>query len=167
MHREHAVEDLGRNKIVVRTDQLDAHDRRLDPADHEKHQGVEDVQDAQPLVIDGGTPTRGALDQRRRDAGSALGSAMASVDIGDLLSLNRFSEASPGKRSLHPVPDRSTPSLALCEPGLIASGFLNPEPQIFRRVWRRAGGDRLAAHQVRQVRAESAVRHRARDRCGS
>ena len=41
MHGEHAVEDLRRNEIVVRPDQLDAHDGRFDAADDEKHQGVE------------------------------------------------------------------------------------------------------------------------------
>ena len=56
VHGEHAVEDLGRDEIVVRTDELNPHDRRLNSADHEKDQRIEDVQDAQPLVIDGGHP---------------------------------------------------------------------------------------------------------------
>ena len=66
MHREHPIEDLGRDKIVVWTDQLNAHDRRFDPADHEKHQGVNNVQNAQSFVIDGGYPLVEVIDQRRR-----------------------------------------------------------------------------------------------------
>ena len=56
MHREHAVEDLGRHEVVVRNHELDAHDRRFNPADAEKDQRIPDVQDAQPLVIDGRHP---------------------------------------------------------------------------------------------------------------
>ncbi len=56
MHGEHAVEHLRRDEVVVRTDQLDAHDRRFHSSDHEKHQRIEDVQDAEAFVIDGGHP---------------------------------------------------------------------------------------------------------------
>ena len=56
MHREHAVEDLRRNKIVVRMHQLDANDQGFDSTDHQEQQGGEDVEDAQPLVIDRGHP---------------------------------------------------------------------------------------------------------------
>ena len=56
MHGEHSVEDLWRNKVVMWTDKLDADDGRFDPADQEKHQGINDVQNAQPLVIDGRHP---------------------------------------------------------------------------------------------------------------
>ncbi len=66
MHREHSVEDLGRNKIVVRTDKLDADNSRLDPGDHEKHQGINDVQNAQPLVINGRNPVVKPSDNRTR-----------------------------------------------------------------------------------------------------
>ena len=56
MHGEHAVEDLRRHEVVVRNHELDAHDRRFNPADDEKDQRVKDVEDAQPLVIDGRHP---------------------------------------------------------------------------------------------------------------
>ena len=38
MHGEHAIEELGRNQIVVRPDELQAHDGRLNAADNEKEQ---------------------------------------------------------------------------------------------------------------------------------
>jgi hypothetical protein len=56
MHGEQAVENLGRNKIVVRADKLDADNCRLDPADHKKHQSINDVQNPQALVINGRNP---------------------------------------------------------------------------------------------------------------
>jgi len=51
VHGEHPIEHLRRNKVVVRADQLDADNRCLDPADHKKNQGVDDVHNAQSLVI--------------------------------------------------------------------------------------------------------------------
>ena len=80
VHGEQPVEHLGRNKIVVRTDELNADDHRLDPADQQKQQGINDVQNAQPLVIDGRHPIVEPSD-KGRDASSVPGSAMASVDI--------------------------------------------------------------------------------------
>src|SRR5215472_1056987 len=56
MHGEHAVEDLWRNKIVVRAYQLDTDNGRFKPGDYEKEQGVQDVQNPQALVIDRGHP---------------------------------------------------------------------------------------------------------------
>src|SRR5215475_15800828 len=56
MHGEHAIEDLGGNEIVVRANELYADNGRLKPGDYEKDQGVEDVQNSQPLVIDRGHP---------------------------------------------------------------------------------------------------------------
>jgi hypothetical protein len=66
MHGEHAVEDLRRDKIIVRMDELDAHDPRFNPADHEKNQGVEDIHDAQPFVIDGRNPFVQSIDEGAR-----------------------------------------------------------------------------------------------------
>jgi hypothetical protein len=56
MHGEHAVEDLWWDKVVVRDDELNSHDRGFNPADHQKNQGIENVHDAQTLVIDGSDP---------------------------------------------------------------------------------------------------------------
>jgi hypothetical protein len=56
MHREQAIENLGRNKIVVRAHQLNAHDGGFDSADNEEDQREDNVKDAQALVIDGGHP---------------------------------------------------------------------------------------------------------------
>ena len=70
MHREHSIEYFRRDEIVMWTNELDAHDRRFDPANHKKHQGISDVQDAQPLVIDRGHPFVKLSGQRtRRHAG--------------------------------------------------------------------------------------------------
>src|SRR5438876_813861 len=51
MHREHAVEDLWRNKVIVRIHQLDANDDGFGSTDDKKRQGIEDVKNAQPFVI--------------------------------------------------------------------------------------------------------------------
>ena len=51
MHREHAVEDLWRNKVVVRIHQLDANDDGFGSTDDKKRQGIEDVKNTQPFVI--------------------------------------------------------------------------------------------------------------------
>ena len=56
MHGEQPVEDLGRNKIVVRTNKLNANDGRFHSGDHQKHQRINDVQNAQSLVVNGGNP---------------------------------------------------------------------------------------------------------------
>ena len=64
MHRKHAVEDLGRNKVVVRIHQLDANDDGFDSTDDKKGQGVEDVQNAQLFVINRGHPLVERLDPR-------------------------------------------------------------------------------------------------------
>ena len=49
------------------------------------------------------------------------------------------------------------------EPGLIASGFLNPQFELFRSVRSGSGSDRVSAHQMSKVRTESPVRHCSRD----
>ena len=56
MHGEQAIEDLRRNKMIVREHQLNADDERFDAGDHKKQQGVENIEDAQPLVINRGHP---------------------------------------------------------------------------------------------------------------
>ena len=56
VHGEHAIEDLRRNEIVVRPDELHAHDGRFDAAECEKDQRVQNVEDAEALVIHGGHP---------------------------------------------------------------------------------------------------------------
>ena len=57
MHREHAVEELRRDEIVKRPDQLDPHDRSFNAADDQESQGEQDVQDAEPFMIDRGQPS--------------------------------------------------------------------------------------------------------------
>jgi hypothetical protein len=49
------------------TDKLYAHDCGFDAADDEKHQGINDVQDAQPLMVDSGYPLVKPGDKRKRD----------------------------------------------------------------------------------------------------
>ena len=66
MHREHLIEHARRDEIIMWTDELNAHDHRFDPADQKKHQGINDVQDAQALVIDGGHPVVKLSDERTR-----------------------------------------------------------------------------------------------------
>ena len=56
MHGEHAVEDLGRNKVVERADELDAHDGGFQTAKDQHQQSVEKIEYAEALVVDGGDP---------------------------------------------------------------------------------------------------------------
>ena len=56
MHREHPVDDLGRNKMVLWDDELKSHDRRFRSPNQQEHQRVQNVHDAQRQV-----------DRRRRD----------------------------------------------------------------------------------------------------
>jgi hypothetical protein len=62
MHREHAVEDLWRHKVVVRVHQLDAHDDGFDSGDDQENQRVKDIENAQALVIDCRHPLMQSLD---------------------------------------------------------------------------------------------------------
>ena len=66
MHREHPVEHLRRHEVGVRGNQLDPHDHRFDAPDHQEHQGIDDVQDPEALVVDGGDPLVQSLDERPR-----------------------------------------------------------------------------------------------------
>src|SRR6267143_3838382 len=43
VHGEHSIEDMGRNKVIVGTDQLNSDDDRFDAGDHEKQQSINDV----------------------------------------------------------------------------------------------------------------------------
>jgi hypothetical protein len=56
VHGEHTVEYLRGDKIIVRAHQLDTDDGRFNAADDEKEEGVEDVQNPKPLVINCGRP---------------------------------------------------------------------------------------------------------------
>src|ERR1700746_35147 len=56
MHRHHAVENLRRNELIVRGDELYANDGGFDTANYEKYDGVDDVENTQLLVIDGDDP---------------------------------------------------------------------------------------------------------------
>ena len=56
MHRHHAVENLRRNELIVRDDELYANDGGFDTANYEKYKRVDDVENTQLLVIDGDDP---------------------------------------------------------------------------------------------------------------
>ena len=56
MHREHAIENLGRNEMVVRNDELNPHDGRFDAANDKKYEGVENIENPQLLVIHSDNP---------------------------------------------------------------------------------------------------------------
>ena len=59
------------------------------PADHQKHQRIKDVQDAQPFVIDGGDPFVKPAHKRGRR--SDLRSARASTSVMDIRSIHQRS----------------------------------------------------------------------------
>ena len=120
-----------------------------------KHERVEDVQDAQPLVIDGGHPLVEPVADAGRDGCSRGGEWRWHSD--DMASSRlALSEASPDKPRPRPGPRRSAPSPASAT-RFDGVGILNPEPKIFGRIRRGAGGDGVAAHQVRQIRAEASI----------
>jgi hypothetical protein len=52
--------------MVLRPNELDAHDRSFYPADYKKEQCKEDVQDTQPLVIYGCYPGVKPINERAR-----------------------------------------------------------------------------------------------------
>ena len=56
MHREQLVERIRRDERAVRLRELTADDQRLEAADQEEGERGDAVQDADPLVIDGGEP---------------------------------------------------------------------------------------------------------------
>ena len=58
------LKTCGRDEMVVRNRQLDAHDRRFQAADHEEQDAVEDVHQAELLVIDRDDPFVHAVEQR-------------------------------------------------------------------------------------------------------
>ena len=66
MHREHAVENLWRDEMVMRNDELYAHDRRFDATDDEHQKRVEDVKNPELLVIYGDDPVVESLADRPR-----------------------------------------------------------------------------------------------------
>ena len=66
MHGEHAIESLRGNEMIVGNDELDAHDGGFDAADHEEKDGVEDVEDAEALVVNSGDPGVEQVAERAR-----------------------------------------------------------------------------------------------------
>jgi hypothetical protein len=56
VHREQAVENLRRHEMIVWNHQLYPHHRRFDATDHEKDERVDDVHNAELLVVDGDHP---------------------------------------------------------------------------------------------------------------
>ena len=119
MHREHAVEDLGRHQVVVRNHELDAHDRRFNPADDEKGERKADVQDAQPLVIDGRHPFVNPIHEGTGDRPvrrvTRLNQSTSDVPISQR-SVSRYAATASISRSPSPI-------AGIRDPGLMASGF--------------------------------------------
>ncbi len=56
MQREKLVVLLGREQRLVRAGELQAHDQRLDPADHEEDESGDEIADADRLVVDAREP---------------------------------------------------------------------------------------------------------------
>jgi hypothetical protein len=136
VHGKHPVENLRGDEIVMRTNQLNPHDRRFDSADHKKNQGIDDIQNAQPLVINRRNPFVELIDEWTRKL-SLLGqawnqstSATLLVRFGNGLK-NVFNEVSPDKRLMRPLLHRSTASRA-SGTWLDRVGIFNPESKIFR-----------------------------------
>jgi len=57
------VEELRRDEVVMRDGQLDTHNRGFEAADHQKQDAVEDVHQAEFLVIYGDDPFMHLVEQ--------------------------------------------------------------------------------------------------------
>ena len=66
MHGEHLVEELRGNEMIVRNDELNTHDGGFNATDHEEQDGVEDIQEAETLVVNGGDPGIKEIAERAR-----------------------------------------------------------------------------------------------------
>src|SRR5271155_4070505 len=69
MHGEHAIENLWRDEMILRNDELNAQDRRFDAADYEEEKRVENVKNAELFVIYGDDPFMQAIADRTRAGG--------------------------------------------------------------------------------------------------
>src|ERR1700679_3834768 len=56
VHGENTIKGFRADEVIVRKEELDANDDRLDATDHKEEQGVQHVHDAQLLVINGDYP---------------------------------------------------------------------------------------------------------------
>src|SRR5438874_9452799 len=71
VHREHLVVRVAGEDVLVRPRELRAHQQGDDPAGHEEDQAREDVEDPDPLVVDGRQPARVAAARDDGRSGSA------------------------------------------------------------------------------------------------
>ena len=121
---------------------------RFDPADHKKKQGINDVQDAKPLVIDGRHPVVKRIDDRASPA-FMPGNATESVDIA--CSPQPVSEASANTPS-HALSCCSlNPMAGILDPGLIASGFRIHSRRLSGVFW--AAPEAIVSRLIRCVRS--------------
>ena len=133
-------------------------------SDREKDDPVDDVQDAEPLVVDGRDPAVERLEERAgglrlgggREAGSreALGG-----HVGPRL---------PSAQRLQVVHERVEPLLVELhrrhqDSGLERRWDRGPRPSGSRPCWAPRRGQSLPAHQVREVRTVQTVSHRSAD----
>src|SRR5271167_51703 len=56
MHGKHLIEELRRDEMIVRNNELVAHDGGFDAADHEEQDGVENVENSETFMVNGGDP---------------------------------------------------------------------------------------------------------------
>ena len=152
------LKTCGETKLLCEMHQLDANDERFDSADHEKQQSVENVENAEPLVIDRGHPL---VKRRRPMACSSICTPGIVIAFDDIVGLQL-----PLAKRLHITHDRIQIRVAQFHGRHQRAGFdrvwvLNPEAKIFGRILGCTGSDRGAAHQVRQIRAEASVGRRS------
>ena len=140
MHGEQAIEDFGRDEVIVGDRQLGAHDRGFHATDHQEQDAVAEVHQPQPLVIDRDDPVVQHLHQR---AGSL---ALRRNDQGRQYWLrvgHQFLQTSTASSSDTPlqrfVSCSSSCIAGIRQPGLIASGSFDPQQQILLRIRRGAG----------------------------
>src|ERR1700722_3880395 len=146
---------------------MDTHYPPFDPADHQKHQRIADIQNAQPFVVDGGHPSVERIDKRARSHSRAWQC--------DGISRHRAISSACSPSCL---PKRSTECLQICGHGVQlllvqlhrwhqgarfdSLGIPNPEPEIFWCVAGCAGCNRISTHQVGEVGTKASFRRCAR-----
>ena len=166
VHREDLVVALGRQEVVVRERELDAHQQRERAAEQEEDERRGRVPDADVLVVD----RRPVAPSLRR-----LPRLQQPLGLRALHVLPGRAGRVPGRRLTAGRPDRrraptgrpaaSARKAGMCTPGLTRSVSRDPPHERVGLVRQRAGADAQTAADVRQVRTDRVRRLACRARC--
>src|SRR5258708_19741368 len=156
MHREHPVKDLRRNKVLVGRAELDADDRGLNSTDQKKNQGIKDIHDAEPLVINCCHPIVKPV-YKRSDRCFRL---LRFRPCNQISRHQTFSSCST--KCFHVRRNRVQIMLTQSHCGHETAWFkppcsLNPQPKLFTLIRSYSDGYRLTSHLTGQIRTELSV----------